>query len=333
MQDSQQNAAGQEPVRVSDPRFGLGKKIICIGECALDIIFDGTRPVGSMAAGRIVNAATILAREGMPVYLMGEAGSDPIGDMVLAGLREAGINTDAVDRFTDGHTPVNIFTPTPDPEGVPVPEAALMQVTRYDNYPAEGFDVVWPRIDAGDIVVFGGYYSLAPRTRTKLVQLLSFLQEKKVIIVYLPGFLSVQEPRITRVMPAILENLEYADVVVTRSHDLHLIFGTPEADTCYSDHIDFYCRNLININPACSDIAYYSGQNSERVRIESSVPESMMWNAGALSGVLQTLFTSGVTKDQLQDTPKELMKAVLARAAEMARRTADSLKLAWQKHN
>lgn len=333
MQDSHQNSRPQEPARVSDPEFGLGKKIICIGECALDIIFDHAGPAGSMAAGRIVNAAAILAREGMPVYLMGEAGSDPIGDMVMGGLKEAGINTDAVDRFTDGHTPVNIFTPAPVIEGLPVPEDALMQVTRYDNYPEEGFDVVWPRIDAGDIVVFGGYYALAPRTRARLVQLLSFLQEKKVIIVYLPGFLSVQEPRITRVMPAILENLEYADVVVTRNQDLHLIFGTPEAESCYSDHIDFYCRNLLNINPVNNDITYYSGQRIEKTGIESPAPRSMMWNAGALAGVLQALFNSGVTKDQLEDTSPELMKSVITRAAAMAHYIAASLKLAWQKHN
>ena len=52
----------------------------------------------------------------------------------------------------------------------------------------------------------------------------------------MPGFLKQQEPRITRVMPEILENLEISDMVVTRNSGsgAHLRHpGNPE--DCYRE--------------------------------------------------------------------------------------------------
>ena len=45
----------------------MSKKIICIGECALDVVFgaDGT-PLGAMPGGRVANAAALLAGDEAP---------------------------------------------------------------------------------------------------------------------------------------------------------------------------------------------------------------------------------------------------------------------------
>ena len=49
------------------------KKIICIGECGLDIIFRDGMPTDSVPGGRIVNAAALLARLRLPVVMASEA--------------------------------------------------------------------------------------------------------------------------------------------------------------------------------------------------------------------------------------------------------------------
>ena len=49
------------------------KKIICIGECGLDIIFRNGKPVDSVPGGRIVNAAALLGRLQLPVIMASEA--------------------------------------------------------------------------------------------------------------------------------------------------------------------------------------------------------------------------------------------------------------------
>ncbi len=83
------------------------KKIICIGECALDVVFgpDGT-PLGSMPGGRLANAAALLAREGLPVVMAAEAAADAVGDTVVAFLADSGVDTCNIDRFTEGRTPI-----------------------------------------------------------------------------------------------------------------------------------------------------------------------------------------------------------------------------------
>ena len=122
----------------------------------------------------------------------------------------------------------------------------------YRRYPSECFDVKWPDVSEDDIVVFGSYFAVDARVRPRLHELLSYIVERKALIINMPGFLKQQEPRITRVMPEILENLEISDMVVTRTQDLEHIFGTRNPEDCYRKHIKFYCRSFINIDPTAS---------------------------------------------------------------------------------
>ena len=172
------------------------KKIICIGECGLDIIFRNGKPVDSAPGGRIVNAAAMLAGMKLPVIMASEASTDSVGEIVIGFLKDAGVDISSVDRYPDGRTPVTLYFTDNDDK--------LTSVTRYEQYPPECFDIVWPRVDEGDIVVFGGFYALDPRMRPRMTQLLQHCSERKAVLVYLPGFLPQMEPRITRVMPAIL---------------------------------------------------------------------------------------------------------------------------------
>lgn len=297
-------------------------KVICIGECALDIIFSDGKPAGSMTGGRIANAAAILARKGLPVTFAGEAANDPIGNMVVGFLSDAGVDIKSIDRFTEGHTPLNIFTPGAD---------GSSEVSRYEEYPEEGFDIVWPRVDKGDIVIFGGYYALSPRNRVRMSQLLTHANEMKAIVVYLPGFFTVQAPRITRVMPAILENLEMCQIVMARDNDLKLIFGVDATDKCYADHIDFYCRNLINIDTACRRARYYSGKEVTEATLPADNCESMLWNAGCVAGVAEALLRRNVALDDLDSPSAEFRESILKSAITSGNDTIAAITDDWQK--
>lgn len=298
------------------------KKIFCIGECALDIVFRNSQPVGSMPGGRIVNAAAILARQGLPVSLVSELAKNSVGDTIFDFLSNAGVETSSVDRFTEGLTPIIIYTTNVD---------GIVSVTRYEQYPDECFDVVWPRIDENDIIIYGGFYALDPRMRPRMSQLLSHAAERKAILVYLPGFLPQQEPRITRVMPAILENLEYASVVIVRNNDLDTIFGVTEGDRCYHDHINFYCRSMINIDTAEHRINYYSGKEVTSVEITEEICTSMMWNAGAVAGTVDALYTDPDAAAHLEAPDEDFRRSVLSKAALTANNAAKNLTADWQK--
>lgn len=297
------------------------KKIICIGECALDVVFRNSQPVGSMPGGRIVNAAAILARQGLPVVMASELAKGAVGDIIANFLSEAGVDMSSLDRFTEGLSPIIIYT---------TDENGITSATRYENYPDECFDIVWPRIDEGDIVVYGGYYALDARMRPRMSQLLSHAAERKAILVYLPGFLPQQEPRITRVMPVILENLEYASIVIARNNDLATIFGVGDGDRCYHDHIDFYCRSLISVDPANERISYYTGKEMSSVAIPASTCRTMLWNAGAIAGAVASIAEQQLTAADLEAPTVQMREAVLGAAALSANDAAKNLAHKWQ---
>lgn len=301
------------------------KKIICIGECSLNVVLDASgKPLGSITGGRIANAAAVMARNSLNVAMASDIGADRIGDILAANLSAAGVDIKSVDRFTEGRTALNIFS-----LGDSAADTRLA-LTRYEAYPSEAFDIIWPRIDEGDIVLFGGYYALDARMRPRLLRLLNHANERKAIMVYLPGFMPQQEPRITRVMPQILENLEMAHMVVTRNKDLRLIFGIKPPETCYHDHIDFYCRSLVNIDDTCHHICYYSGKEMSSVEIPAKTCRTLLWNSGAVAGIVSYIFAHGLSASDLDAPGADIREPMLAAAADSAMAEADKLIENWQ---
>ncbi|MDE6563339.1 MAG: hypothetical protein K2L92_00760 [Muribaculaceae bacterium] len=298
------------------------KKIICIGELSLNMVLDAQgQPLGVLPGGRVANAAEILARNKFNVLMASEAAADSIGDIAVKSLTDAGVDVTSVDRFTEGRTPLNIFVGSSDGQAG--------SITRYEQYPDECFDIIWPRIDEDDIVVYGGFYAIDKRMRARMQRFLANAAERKAVLVYLPGFLPQLEPRITRVMPQILENLEMAHVVIARANDLSLIFGANATDSCYHDHIDFYCRSLIAIEPACRRISYYSGKEMCSVEIPESTCEGMIWNAGATAGVAAAIIGYGYTAADFEATTDELRRNVLAMAARTANAAAKTIRFPY----
>lgn len=282
------------------------KKIVCIGECSLNIIYgaDG-QPQGSMPGGRLVNAAAIIAREGFEVVFASEASADKVGDVIVDFLSKSGVDVKSVDRFTDGRSPLNLLFPDGEED---------YSLERYQQYSIEeeGFDIIWPRVEEGDIVIYGGYYAIDERVHPRLSKFLEHASEMKAVLVYLPGFPEAMVPRITRVMPAVLENLEYADIVVTRGADLKMIFGACTGAECYDKHIDFYCRSLININFNDKQVEYFGGKEVTNATITDSNLKSLLWQSGSVAGLAETLLKEG-TKKELLDAPEVSLREKILR--------------------
>ena len=59
---------------------------------------------------------------------------------------------------------------------------------RYEGYPEEAFDIIWPRIDPGDIVLYGGYYAIDKRMHQRMSKLLEHAAEREAVMIYLPDF-------------------------------------------------------------------------------------------------------------------------------------------------
>ena len=287
------------------------RKIIAIGKCGLDITMDGSTPVASFPGGRILNAAASLGRLGYDVSMAGECARDAVGDIVVTFLEECNVNTRSIDRYTEGVTPATLrFLSSND-------------AVAYERYPAEGFDVVWPRIDADDIVIFGSYFALNPRVRTRLLEIINYAVERKAIIVYVPGFSTSEVPRITKVMPSILENFELADIVISRTDDLRAIYNTSDATEAFSRHIDFYCRTMLNIDIHDNRMTLFNGSEVESLDI-SPTANALGLNAGAIAGVVEAIIERQLLRSSLESPDPASRHALLTNAGTRAMEAATS---------
>lgn len=220
-------------------------KIIFIGELPLNLIFGPDGGVTVKPCDRIGRAAAALAADGREVVMVGEAAADPVGDIIVGYLVSAGVDVRSVDRFTEGRSPQRDIFEQPD---------GSVRIVGYGREPDVEFDTVWPRIEADDVVVFGSYFSLNDRVRPRLLDLLDHARARKATVVYLPYFETFQVPRVTRVMPSVLDNMELADVIVTTTDDLQLVFGNRDAAENYRLHIEFYTPRFYNIDIASATV-------------------------------------------------------------------------------
>lgn len=252
--------------------------IYCVGECGIDFYVDANGTTARVVpGGRIVNAAAILARRGIAVAMLGDAPTDHLGQLVVDYLQAAGVNTQGIDRPTDAKTPVTIYS-------------ADGRSVRYSAPGDEGFDIVWPRVEEGDVLIFGGLHAIDPAIHPQLLNFLSYAAEHAIMI-YLPGFYGEETTRITRVMPAIYEGLELANYVITRTADLKAIFDTEDAEKCFRNHLEYYYINLININRIDGhkvSISTY-GQKNESVQIEMTSANALEINSQIVATVAKNI--------------------------------------------
>jgi sugar/nucleoside kinase (ribokinase family) len=106
----------------------MNKPIVCLGILVADVVGwplhavpDPGRLVlvdemGLYTGGCAVNAATALAKLGLPVEAIGKVGSDPFGDFVVNAMQERGIGTRGVKRDAQAGTSVTMVMVDPDGE-------------------------------------------------------------------------------------------------------------------------------------------------------------------------------------------------------------------------
>lgn len=289
------------------------KKVIAIGQSVLDIIHLDGRPTASFTGGRIANMAASLGRCGIDVEYVSECATDSVGDMVVDFLNRNGVGTASVDRFTEGQSQVSLIFRTSD---------GAERYSEYVNYPSSRFDVLWPRIDEGDIVVFGSYFAIDDNPRRGLLELLNYAQQRKAIIVYLPGFQPQLCPRITRVMPAILENLELADIVIARQSDMEKIFGKSDSTQVYKDHILFYCPNFIFMD-SNNRIDVHTPSRNISAALSAAENNRLGKDASFAAGIVYGLLKEDVLLSSVNSLSADAWKRIVDTATDFA---ADSIR-------
>ena len=258
------------------------RKVFGIGETILDIIFRNDQPQKAVPGGSVFNGLISLGRLNVPVPFISELGNDRVGDMIRDFMEDNHITTEFVDRFPDGKSPISLAFLDDDKNA---------NYIFYKDYPAQRLEVPLPKIEKDDIFVFGSYYSLNPVLRTRMVEFLQYAQERKAIIYYDPNFRKAHAHEAIRLMPTVLENLEFADIVRGSDEDFQNLYGKSDAQEVYKEHIQFYCDRFLTTHGA-NGVNLHTRNftrhfDSPQIQPLSTIGAGDNFNAGIIYGLLK----------------------------------------------
>ena len=261
-------------------------KAIYIGELTLNVTLSSADTAVTRVGDRAVTAAMLDAKMGVDTLFVGEASADTVGDHIVGTLSHAGVDTSSVDRFTEGASPVRIASAaTPDSDSRTVLHA---------SYPSEPVDPIWPRVNEGDVMVYGSYMAIDKRNHKAVIDLVTYARARKAHTVYLPYFDSQLVPRTTRIMPEVWECLEQASLIIATVDDLATLFPGETPADAFRSHILFYCRRCLVLDYADLSMRFFDGDASWTLKCHPTADDSFHWTAAAIAGAVRAL-TEGTT--------------------------------------
>ena len=215
------------------------RRVIGIGETILDVLFKDNQPKAAVPGGSVFNGIISLGRAGANVTFISEVGGDKVGNIILDFMKENGVGTDNVVVYPDRKSPVSLAF---------LNEKNDAEYIFYKDYPNLRLDAEMPEVTGDDIIMFGSYYAITPQVRDKVKDLLDRARKAGAIIYYDVNFRKSHAHEAIKLMPIILENFEYADIVRGSNEDFGFMFGMTDPDKVYQHKVSFYCPRFICTN-------------------------------------------------------------------------------------
>lgn len=259
------------------------RQVIGVGETILDILFRDGQPYTAVPGGSVFNGMVSLSRLGVPVSFISEVGQDRVGTLIAEFMRTNGMNTDFIDFFPDGKSPVSLAF---------LNEQKDAEYLFYMDYPSQRLNTRFPSISQDDIVVIGSYYALNPLLRERVVELLEYAKDRKAIIYYDLNFRKAHAQGMIQLRPAIMDNYEYADIVRGSDEDFLNLYAKTDMEKIYKDEISFYCKRLITTH-GTNGVNLFTADSQEHYDVPAVVePVSTIgagdnFNAGLIYGLIK----------------------------------------------
>lgn len=257
------------------------RKIIGIGETVFDIIFKEEQPISGRPGGSVYNALITLGRLGVRPMFISEIGNDRISEIIKRVLENNNVDTSCIYAYS-GRSPLALAF---------LDENQNADYSFYKDYPDARLDYIMPRIDEDDIVLISSYFALNPVLREKLIEILEFAHDRKAIIYYDLNFRKSHIAEVRHLMPSIIENYEYADIIKGSEEDFRNIYNENDAKQTYKDHIEFYTKNFIYTQGAKGAQFFAEGyekcHKGKEINAVSTVGAGDNFNAGIVYGLIK----------------------------------------------
>lgn len=269
------------------------RKVIGIGETVLDIIFRGNHPVDAVPGGSAYNALVSLGRMGVPGLFISETGADRVGEMIVSFLQENGVDATGVQMYKGVKSPLSLAF---------LNERNDAEYVFYKDHPNDKLEMTMPEIAADDIVLISSYYAVNPVIRKQMKSILDHARQSGAIIYYDVNFRPSHRDEVDILLPNIIDNFGYADIVRGSDEDFEVMFGKEEAARVYQEDVKPMCDNFIytrgsrpiDIFTADGKCRSYDVPPIEG-EIVSTIGAGDNFNAGFVYGIIK----EGITRDML----------------------------------
>ena len=258
------------------------RKIIGIGETILDILFKNNQATTSVPGGSTFNSMISLGRVGIPSCFLSEIGGDKVGKIVRNFLSDNGVDDRYLTEYPECKSPISLAF-------LDDHNNATYSFSK-DSF-GKRSDWECPSIGRDDIILFGSYYALNPDMRYKVTALLEEARSAGAIIYYDVNFRRNHAGEAIKLMGAVIENLEYADIIKGSDEDFEVLYGINEGSRVFKEKIEFYTPRLI-YSRGSQGVDIYSRTLTKRYSIEPVIPVSTIGagdnlNAGILYGLIK----------------------------------------------
>ena len=256
-------------------------KVIGIGETVFDILFKNNQPVKAVPGGSVYNSIISLGRTGAEATFISEVGDDKIGEIILSHLRDSGVDASSVCSFSGGKSPLALAF---------LNERNDAEYLFYKDYPNNRLEVEFPKIEKGDIVLYGSYFVLNPVLREKTKAFLEYAKASGAILYYDINFRKNHVAERIKLGEALIENLEFADSVRGSADDFNYLYEMTDAEKIYKEKIKFYCPEFI-FTSGEGDVKLYTRNFTatypvKEIDVVSTVGAGDNFNAGVVYGLL-----------------------------------------------
>lgn len=272
----------------------MARKVIGIGETVFDIIFKDNKPVNAIPGGSTFNSMISLGRCGVPATFLSETGNDHIGNLICSYLEENGVSSADVDKNGKSHLSLAFLN-----------ERNNANYVFYKDHPHDKAEMRLPEINADDIILFGSYYAINPVIRHKVKALLDYARKQGAIIYYDLNFRASHKDEKDILLPTIIENFGYADIIRGSNEDFEIVFG-------YTDFSSIANRDFMQgktLIYTCGSEPTMLKTSQEAVISHAVQPIEVVSTIGAgdnyNAGVIFSLIRDNISRDSLKKSLTE----------------------------